>query len=426
MDIPGFQIERELSRSDGTWIYLASQLHPYRRVAVKAARCAGEDPGAQLREMLGHGALQPGFQHPHIVHIRKAGAESAFLYLVMEYLEGGTLEQNLAWGLALDKLLRIAADLCSALDHAHAQGVVHGGVRPSNILFRSEAEAVLTDFCPLARFAGGRALPDVRQRGFMSPEQEAGAPLTPCSDLFSLGAVLYYALTGEVVRGPAAHFGPQSDLLALTAKLPDHLKALQPILDKALATEPDRRFQSGAAFGKDLETVRQLAAFNLFSIKTAAVNAQEIQRIEHGPANFVSRDAVGNELKSQQRPLRWRRWALAAMAASVLAAGAAYWVRQPPLWLPDLLAPFGLAESPTMQSAWLEAQALQEDPEQAAERHRRRASPGAGRGPGLRPGAGGLGRTGRPMASERLGRLAAKRSRRGGGKSGGDAAGLPR
>lgn len=364
MDIPGFQIERELSRSEYTCVYLASQLNPYRRVVVKTAQCADGEARARLQRMQGHAALQPGFRHPNIVHIQKAGAQDAFLYLVMEYLEGGTLEQNLSWGLTLDKLLRVACDLCDALDHGHAQGAVHGGVRPTNILFRSEAEAVLTEFCPLARFAEGQAVRDVRQQGFMSPEQEAGNPLTPRSDLFSLSAVLYYALTGEAVRGPGAHLGPRGDLLAFAAKLPDHLKALQPVLDKALATEPDRRFQSGDALRKALEAAQQTGTLNRLAVKTAAVSEQEIQRMEQGPPSFAPRDAVRSELKSRRRPSPWRRWALAATAVAALAAGAGYWVLQPPPWLPDVLAQFGLTEDPAMQRAWLEAQALHEDPDQ--------------------------------------------------------------
>lgn len=364
MDIPGLQIERELSHFGHTWVYLASQLNPYRRVAVKVARCGdGMDPAARLRELLAQGALRPELQHQRIVHVQKAGAQGPFLYLVMEHLEGGNLEQNLAWGLGLGKLLGAVCGLCDALDHAHGQGLVHGRIRPSNILFRSEAEVVLADFCPLGQIADGAAA-DARQRGFMSPEHEAGAPLQPASDLFGLGAVLYNALTGEVVRGPGVHFGPHGDLLAFAAKLPVHLKPLQPVLDKALAIDPERRFQSAAAFKNVVEQVRRNAALDDFTVKTAAVSEQEIQRLEKEAPVFVQRDAAKPELRRGRAASRWRRWMAAAFLFLALTGAAAYLVQQQRHWLPALLAAFGLAEDPALQSAWLEARALHEAPDQ--------------------------------------------------------------
>ena len=75
MEIPGFQLERELGHSPRSRVYLATRLHPYRRVAIKVAQCADGDAAGRLHRLRGHRALQPGFGHPHIVHLEGAGAE---------------------------------------------------------------------------------------------------------------------------------------------------------------------------------------------------------------------------------------------------------------------------------------------------------------------------------------------------------------
>ena len=142
MIIPGFQIERELGRSALTNVYLALQLHPFRRVALKVAHCDLADAKPRLAELEAHITLQPGFRHPRIAHIHGAGAHENLLYLVMEYLEGGDLEQNLGWGMSLNRLLTAYCAVCDALDHAHSQGVMHGRIKLANILFRTDVEAV--------------------------------------------------------------------------------------------------------------------------------------------------------------------------------------------------------------------------------------------------------------------------------------------
>lgn len=360
MEIPGFQIERELGRSQCARVYLASRLHPYRRVAIKVAQCTDGEAANRLHRLRDHRTLQPGFRHPHIVHLEGAGVVGQHLYLVMEYLEGGTLDQNLAWGMGMPQLLAAMSGICDALDYAHGEGVVHGRIRPDNILFRSEAEAVLAELCPLPAIARDNAPADVRQRSFSSPEQEAGVPLGHRSDLFSLGAVLHHALTGEVLRGPGANIRRSGDLLALTPRLPAHLSLLQPVLDQALATDPERRFQSGAALKSALDAIRRAGSLKSFTVKTEAVTAQEIKRTEGAP-DFVHREFLdGAEHRPSRR--RYRRAWWAAGLSLVLAAAAFYAVQAPSRWMPTLLARVGLAEDPALRSAWAEAQSLREAP----------------------------------------------------------------
>ena len=360
MDIPGFQTERELGHSQRSRVYLASRLHPYRRVAIKVAQCADGDAANRLHRLRSHGSLQPGFGHPHIVHIESIGAEGPLLYLVMEYLEGGTLDQNLAWGMGVHNLLTAVGGICDALDYLHRNDMVLGGIRPASILFRSEVEAVLLEPCPLEAVAFDDASPEVHQRAFLSPEQAAGAPLDHRSDLFSLGAVLHNALTGEVLSGSSLNFGRRVDLLDFAPRLPAHLMPLQPVLEQALATEPERRFQSGAAFKSALEAVRRTGSLKSFTVKTEAVTAQEIRRTE-SELGFVHRESLGGvERRPSRRPFRWGWWA--AGLGLALAAGALYWLQPPSRWMPTLLAQVGLAEDSALQSAWAEARSLQEGP----------------------------------------------------------------
>ena len=364
MDIPGFQIERELGlgRSQRSRVYLASRLHPYRRVVIKAAHCADGDAASRLHRLRSHKSLQPGFRHPHIVHVESTGAHGPYIYLVMEYLEGGTLDQNLAWGMGVPKLLAAVGGICDALDYLHGEGLILGGLSPANILFRSEVEAVLGELCSLQAVAVDEVPPDAHRRSFLSPEQQAGAPVDPRSDLFSLGAVLHNALTGEVLGGLGANFGRSGDLLALAPRLPVHLRPLQPVLEQALATDPERRFQSGAALKSALEAVRRTGRLKPFTVKTEAVTVQEIRRTD-SELGFVHREPLGGFERGPRRRSSWGWWAAVGLGLA-LAAGAFLWAPSPSRWMPALLAQVGLAEDPALQSALAEAQSLREDPDE--------------------------------------------------------------
>jgi serine/threonine protein kinase len=142
-------------------------------------------------------------QHPAIVTLYEAAVDDDGAYLVSELVRGRTFDQLLGAGKLSDReIVEIGAALCEALDHAHAEGVIHRDVKPSNVLIATKAgrpTAKLTDF-GVAHVAGGDTLTRtgdvIGTLAYMAPEQADGGEVTPASDLYALAVVLYEALTG--------------------------------------------------------------------------------------------------------------------------------------------------------------------------------------------------------------------------------------
>jgi serine/threonine-protein kinase len=183
-------------------------------------------------------------------------------YLVMEYLSGGTVEHIIRDGPipSVGRTLQLLARSASALDHAHAQGVVHRDVKPGNLLLDDRGDLFVADF-GIARVAGLEALTVagtiLGTSGYLAPEQAAGGTATPASDRYGLAVVAYELLTGtrpfrrdspaeEVV---AQATSPVPSAAARNATLPD---GVDPVFERALAVDPVRRYPSCGAFLDDL------------------------------------------------------------------------------------------------------------------------------------------------------------------------------
>ena len=150
-------------------------------------------------------------QHPHILPLFDSGSADGFLFYVMPYIEGETIREKLnrETQFGVDEAVRIAREVADALDYAHRHGVIHRDIKPENILLH-DGRAMVVDFgiaLAVSAAAGGRMTETGLSLGtphYMSPEQAtAEKELTPRSDIYSLGSVLYEMLT----RRSAAHGG---------------------------------------------------------------------------------------------------------------------------------------------------------------------------------------------------------------------------
>jgi hypothetical protein len=188
-------------------VFAARDEHLERDVAVKRIAVDHDRDGRGEREAIAAARLS----HPGIVALYESGRDDAALYLVSELVRGRTLAQLLADGELSDRdALRIGITLCDALEHAHARGVIHRDVKPSNVICPDEPEegggvAKLTDF-GIARMADGDVLTrtgDIMGTlAYMAPEQARGERLEGSADVYALGVVLFEALTGvNPVRG---------------------------------------------------------------------------------------------------------------------------------------------------------------------------------------------------------------------------------
>jgi eukaryotic-like serine/threonine-protein kinase len=258
-----YPIERELGRGGMAMVYLARDLKYERLVALKVLRPElAAVLGAErfLREI----RLTAQLQHPHILTLIDSGEADGFLYYVMPYVEGESLRHRLAreGQLPLDEALSHTRAIASALDFAHAHGVIHRDIKPENVMLH-QGEPMVADFgiaLAVSTAGHGRLTETGITLGtpaYMSPEQASGArTLDGRSDQYSLACVLYEMLAGE-----PPYTGPTAQAIfakSLTEPVP-HLGTVRPVspaveaaVTKALAKTPADRFTTAGAFGAAL------------------------------------------------------------------------------------------------------------------------------------------------------------------------------
>ncbi len=259
-----YTVERELGRGGMATVYLADDLKHRRQVAIKVLRPelgSVLGPDRFTREIQVAAALN----HPHILPLYDSGELDQLLYYVMPYVRGESLRQKLRREkqVAIDEAIAIVRQVASALDHAHAHGLIHRDIKPENILLH-EGEAMVTDFgiALAAGAAPGDRLTSVGLMlgtpAYMSPEQASGErTLDPASDVYSLGCVLYEMLAGEPpytgATAQAVIAKRFTDPVPTVRRLrPTVSPAVEQALMKGLARVPADRFRSAGAFADAL------------------------------------------------------------------------------------------------------------------------------------------------------------------------------
>lgn len=224
-------------------------------------------------------------EHPAIVPVYDVGEEDGQPYFVMRFMTGGSLQDVVARGpVALAECARIFARLAPALDDAHAKGIIHRDLKPGNILFDRAGEPYISDFgiAKIAQTQGttvtGGAI--IGTPAYMSPEQAQGEQIDGRSDIYALGVILYEMLTGAQpyqATTPMAvvvkHItDPIPHILDANADLP---AALEPVVEKAMAKNPDQRFSSAGEFSMALAAVTRGESAEQ-AIRTASMQATRV------------------------------------------------------------------------------------------------------------------------------------------------------
>ena len=259
-ELAGYRIESLLGVGGMSVVYVAEDLRLKRRVALKllASRLA-EDASFRDR-FLRESELAASIDHPNIVPIYEAGTTEDLLFIAMRYVEGRDLKERLQRGrLEPGDAIGILAQAASALDTAHARGLVHRDVKPSNVLLDPGARPDGSDHVYLADFGITKRISEETRAGedghllgtidYVAPEQIAGEEIDGRADVYSLGCVLYECLVGQ------PPFRRDSELAVVFAHLdadppvasagrPELPAALDGVIARALAKEPAERYAS--------------------------------------------------------------------------------------------------------------------------------------------------------------------------------------
>jgi len=242
-ELLGLHVEAVVGRGGMGVVYRAYDLTLDRTVALKliAPELAAD---TEFRDrFLAESRLAAAVEHPNVIPIHAAGEADGRLYLVMRYVEGRDLRAVLREGpLDAAQTIAVCDQVARALDAAHARGLVHRDVKPSNILLDADGHAYLVYFGLTRRLADGPADGLGHSLGtadYVAPEQIRGEPVDGRADVYSLGCVLYECLTG----GPP--FAAASEIRTLYAHLEDPPPApegVETVMERALAKSPDDRY----------------------------------------------------------------------------------------------------------------------------------------------------------------------------------------
>jgi len=258
---PRFRLPERIAEGGVSTIYRVWDRQRRAHVALKLLPPGERADGWQARHLCREAEVARVLEHPSLARLLEAGETEGRPYLVYEYLPHGSLAQALSMGrLYLPGLMPALARVARGLAYMHSRGWVHADVKPGNILFGLSGRVCLIDF-GLARAIGKSSVEGgqvIASAPYASPEQAAGQPLQPASDVYSLCAALYEAVTGLHVRASellAEGVGERGATVQrlLEVLCPELPGSVAEILVRGLAPSPGERYGDGAALAAALE-----------------------------------------------------------------------------------------------------------------------------------------------------------------------------
>ena len=263
-----YRVGRRLGEGGMATVYLGHDLLLGRDVAIKSPRPQfSADPGFRARfEREARAAAS--LSHPNIIGVYDVGEDDGTPFIVMELVRGQSLKEIIAADAPFhpDDVAELLEQVGGALDYAHARGYVHRDIKPGNILIDEHGRARLVDFGIAKGLADGdltEAGSSLGTVGYLSPEQAAGLMATPASDIYSVGVVAFEMLTGELPFSAETPVGVAMRHVHDPAPRPTQVvpglpPQVDPIILRALAKEPTRRWGSAGAFARALREWRKV------------------------------------------------------------------------------------------------------------------------------------------------------------------------
>jgi serine/threonine protein kinase len=262
-----YQIMKELGKGATSAVYLAVDPFANRKVAIKVVQrevLGDKEHGRRFRKLfLTEASLAGKLSHPHIAAIYDAVADEEGSYIVMEYVEGGTLEQHTKIDnlLPINKTIEIVFKCCKALDYAHRHGVIHRDIKPANVLLSKDTDIKISDFgAALTTASETTQVTGIGSPAYMSPEQVQEQQLTHQTDIFSLGVLMYQLLTGSLPFKATNNYSMVFQIINVDPPPPSIFRPEIPtsvdlIVKKALQKRFETRYATWEDFAQDLVRV---------------------------------------------------------------------------------------------------------------------------------------------------------------------------
>jgi tetratricopeptide (TPR) repeat protein/predicted Ser/Thr protein kinase len=352
--IGDYRLINELGRGGMGTVYLAYDTRLGRQAALKLLP-AGFNSPERVRRLEREARSASALNHPHIITIYDFGQENGRDFIASEFVEGRRLRDYVGTSeLTFNQILEVAIQVASALETAHAAGIIHRDIKPENIMLRPDGYSKVLDF-GLAKLTDpefGSDEPHTSDAGktpafetktgillgtvnYMSPEQVRGQKLDGRSDLFSLGVVLYELLSGHrPFHGETQHHTmvaiTDSEPLPLAHYVAGVPAALQEIISRVLTKDRDQRYQAARALLSDLETLQGELAPNAPVERMEVERARANQIGEHTTPLMAEHVSVATDRSTKTAEVavmllaRLKRRKLILTAIVILVAAVAY------------------------------------------------------------------------------------------------------
>jgi len=327
-----YQVLEQVGRGGMAIVFKAHDPELNRHVAIKVLPSYHTEDPTFVERFRQEAQVVARLNHPSIVEVHDFGEDKGFVYIVMEYVPGGTLQRLLGRRLPLTYVLGLIGPVADALEAAHGQGVIHRDVKPANVLLDADGKPILSDFgMALVLERTGRLTRTGSLFGtpeYMAPEQALGRVVDPRSDLYSLGIVIYEMLLGHP---PFRGDNPTTTLLAHVQKPvpppsdvdPDIDPRLEADLIKALSKDPDDRYQTPTQLMQALTSASvqsETGSETQATIERPVVVGSEIE--DRTDDDKEERSGSGDNVDREPRPesRRWagRWWFISGAGAAVI------------------------------------------------------------------------------------------------------------